>query len=47
MKLKLLALGSMLGESLSEDAEVGGGYRTTRQREGETEAMRPQGRLDT
>ena len=24
MKLKLLALGSMLGESLSEDAEVGG-----------------------
>lgn len=40
MKPKLLALGSMLGESLSEDTEVGGCYETVGQREGETEAMR-------
>jgi len=40
MKPKLLVLGSVLRESLSEDAEMGGCYETIGQREGETEATR-------
>jgi len=40
MKPKLLVLGSVLRESLSEDAEMGGCCETIGQREGETEATR-------